>query len=176
VSEVTPSQTVGPFFSVGLPWPDGPHVVPAGTPGAVWLRGRVVDGAGEPVPDALIETWQADPAGQYGADGFRGFARTPTDDDGHYAILTVKPGAVPGPGGSTQAPHLAMSVFARGLLNRVVTRVYFGDEEAANATDPILARVADDARATLVAQADGDGYVFDIRLQGGDDETIFFAV
>jgi protocatechuate 3,4-dioxygenase, alpha subunit len=175
VSEVTPSQTVGPFFSIGLPWPDGPHVVPAGTPGAVWLRGRVVDGAGEPVPDALIETWQADAAGRYGADGFRGFARAATDNDGYFAILTVKPGPVPGPDTSTQAPHLAMSVFARGLLNRVVTRVYFSDEEAANATDPVLARVPADARATLIARTNHDGYVFDIRLQG-DDETVFFAV
>jgi len=175
VSEITPSQTVGPFFAIGLPWPDGPHVVPAGTPGAVWLRGQVVDGAGEPVPDALIETWQADATGRYGADGFRGFARAPTDDAGHYAILTVKPGPVPGPDGSTQAPHVAVSVFARGLLNRVVTRVYFPDEEAANATDPVLARVPADARATLIARTGDDGYVFDIRLQG-DDETVFFAV
>jgi protocatechuate 3,4-dioxygenase alpha subunit len=175
VSEVTPSQTVGPFFSVGLPWPDGPFVVPAGSPGAVWLRGRVVDGAGEPVPDALIETWQADAAGRYEAEGFRGFARAPTDDDGNYAILTVKPGPVPGPEGSTQAPHLAMSVFARGLLNRVVTRVYFPDEAPANATDPVLAQVPADGRATLIARPGDEGYVFDIRLQG-DDETVFFAV
>jgi protocatechuate 3,4-dioxygenase alpha subunit len=171
----TPSQTVGPFFAIGLPWPEGPHAVPVGTPGALWLRGRVVDGAGEPVPDALIETWQADPSGRYGAEGFRGFARAATDDDGHYAILTVKPGPVPGPDGSIQAPHLAMSVFARGLLNRVVTRVYFPDEEAANAADPVLATVPAEARATLVARAGPDGYVFDIRLQG-DDETVFFAV
>jgi protocatechuate 3,4-dioxygenase alpha subunit len=180
---VTPSQTVGPFFSIGLPWPDGPFVVPEGTPGAIWVRGRVTDGAGEPVPDALIETWQADASGSYGelasrssgtVGSFRGFGRAGTDSDGRYAILTVKPGRVPGPDGSTQAPHLAVSVFARGLLNRVVTRAYFDDEEAANADDPILAR-AGDARATLIARAGPDGYNFDIRLQG-DDETVFLAV
>jgi len=175
MSHLTPSQTVGPFFAVGLPWPDGPYVVPAGTPGAVWIRGRVLDGAGAPVPDALIETWQADPSGRYGADGFRGFARVGTDADGGYAIHTVKPGAGPGPDGSTQAPHVAVSVFARGLLNRVVTRVYFADEEAANATDPILAGVPAGSRATLVARATDDGYAFDILLQG-DDETVFFSV
>ena len=169
---VTPSQTVGPFFAIGLPWPDGPFVVPEGTPGAIWIRGRVTDGAGEPVPDALIETWQADAAGSYGS--FRGFGRAGTDADGRYAILTIKPGPVPGPDGSTQAPHLAVSVFARGLLNHVVTRAYFDDEEAANAADPILTR-AGDARATLIARVDPDGYIFDIRLQG-DDETVFLTI
>ena len=175
VSGLTPSQTVGPFFGFGLPWPAGPYVVPDGTPGAVWVRGRVVDGAGEPVPDALIETWQADASGRYGEPGFRGFGRAGTDVQGRYAILTVKPGVVPGPDGSTQAPHLAMSVFARGLLNRVVTRVYFPEEEAANAADPILGQVPVDARPTLIARAGEDGYLFDIRLQG-DDETVFLAV
>jgi protocatechuate 3,4-dioxygenase alpha subunit len=172
---ITPSQTVGPFYAIGLPWPAGPYVVGEGTPGAVWLRGRVIDGAGEAVPDALIETWQADPAGRYGEAGFRGFARAGTDGDGRYAILTVKPGPVPGPGGSTLAPHLAMSVFARGLLHRVVTRVYFADEAAANADDPILRLVEADARATLIARTGSDGYVFDVHLQG-DDETVFLAV
>jgi len=166
---LTPSQTVGPFFAIGLPWPAGPYVVPDGTPGAVWVRGRITDGAGEPVPDALVETWQADPSGRYGAPGFRGFGRAGTDDDGRYALHTVKPGADSG-----QAPHLVVSVFARGLLDRVVTRVYF-PEEAANASDPILARVPPEGRSTLIAGAAADGYTFDIRLQG-DDETIFFAI
>jgi protocatechuate 3,4-dioxygenase, alpha subunit len=194
---VTPSQTVGPFFAGALTWPEGWYVVAPGTPGAVWLRGQVFDGAGEPVPDALVETWQADhggrfdhpddPRGAAGAvPGFRGFGRCGTDPAGHYAILTVKPGPVPGPavpdpaGGSphatVQAPHLAMSVFARGLLTRVVTRVYFPDEPAANAADPVLRLVPDDgARATLVAEPADDGYRFDIRLQG-EHETVFFAV
>jgi protocatechuate 3,4-dioxygenase, alpha subunit len=181
---ITPSQTVGPFFGHALPWPDGPYVVPDGTPGAVWLRGRVLDGAGEPVPDALVETWQADPDGRFThpddprgpATGFRGFGRCPTDPEGRYAILTRKPGPVPGPDGRPQAPHVDVSVFARGLLDRVVTRAYFGDEERANAADPVLASVTDaDARATLVAEPTGDGYRFDVRLQG-DRETVFFDV
>jgi protocatechuate 3,4-dioxygenase, alpha subunit len=181
--QVTPSQTVGPFFSIGLTWEDGAFAVPEGTDGAFWLRGRVTDGDGAPVPDALIETWQADPDGRYHhpddprADrgDFRGFARAPTDRDGVFALHTVKPGPVPGARGATQAPHLAMSVFARGLLNRVVTRVYFADEADLNAADPVLAGLPDDRRATLLAAPDGDGYRFDVRLQG-DDETVFFAV
>jgi protocatechuate 3,4-dioxygenase alpha subunit len=170
----TPSQTIGPFFSHALPWHDGPYVVPVGTPGAFWVRGRVLDGAGEPVPDALLETWQADPDGRYDA-GFRGFARCPTESDGRWAVYTVKPGPVPGPDGRIQAPHLAVSVFARGLLNRVVTRIYFADEADANAADPILADIPEPARTTLVARHAQDGYTFDVRLQG-DDETVFFAV
>ena len=181
---ITPSQTIGPFFSHALPWPDGPYVVTEGTPGAVWLRGTVLDGNGEPLPDALVESWQADPDGRFdhpddprgAVAGFRGFGRCHTDEVGRWAILTVKPGPVPGPGGSAQAPHVDLSVFARGLLDRVVTRVYFPDEEHANAADPVLAAIADPAaRATLVAAATGDGYHFDVRLQG-DRETVFFAV
>jgi protocatechuate 3,4-dioxygenase alpha subunit len=164
----TPSQTVGPFFSIGLPWEDGPDVVPAGTEGEIWLRGRVFER--EPVPDALIETWQADPDGRYDTPGFRGFGRCPTDADGNWAIRTLKPGASGG-----QAPHVAVSVFARGLLNRVVTRIYFPDEEPANAADPVLAGLDEAARATLIAAREEDGYRFDVRLQG-PDETTFFAV
>jgi protocatechuate 3,4-dioxygenase alpha subunit len=108
--------------------------------------------------------------------GFRGFGRCPTDAAGGWAILTRKPGPVPGPDGTTQAPHVDLSVFARGLLNRVVTRLYFPDEAEANAADPVLAGIADpDDRATLLAEATGDGYRFDVRLQG-DRETVFFAV
>jgi protocatechuate 3,4-dioxygenase, alpha subunit len=181
---ITPSQTIGPFFSHALPWTDGPYVVPEGTQGAIWLRGTVSDGAGQPVPDALVETWQADPDGRFdhpddprgAVAGFRGFGRCPTDASGGWAILTRKPGAVPGPDGTTQAPHVDLSVFARGLLNRVVTRLYFPDEVEANAADPVLARIADpDDRATLVAEATSDGYRFDVRLQG-DRETVFFAI
>jgi protocatechuate 3,4-dioxygenase alpha subunit len=180
----TPSQTVGPFFHVGMPWEDGPYAVPPGTPGAFWIRGRVTDGAGEPVPDAIVETWQADPEGRFDhpddprgsapRDGFRGFTRCPTDADGRYAILTVKPGAVRGPAGTDQAPHIDVSVFARGLLDRVVTRIYFPDEPATE-TDPILGAVDPARRATLVAGTGEDGYVFDILLQG-EHETVFFAV
>lgn len=169
---LTPAQTVGPFFSHALPWPDGPHVVAPGTPGAFWLRGVVLDGAGEPVPDALVESWQADPEGHFGESAFRGFGRCGTDDDGRWAILTVRPGRVPGHDGRSQAPHLDLSVFARGLLDRVVTRVYLPD---AGADDPVLASLDAARRGTLVAEPAGDGYRFDIRLQG-EGETVFFSV
>jgi protocatechuate 3,4-dioxygenase alpha subunit len=182
----TPSQTVGPYFSIGLPWDLGPHAVAEGTPGAVWIRGSIHDGDGAPVPDAMVETWQADPEGRFAdlwehggpsrLDGFRGFARCGYEcGDGGYEILTVKPGSVPGPGGSTQAPHIDMSVFARGMLNRVVTRIYFADEPEANAADAVLASVPADRRATLLARPTDDGYRFDIHLQG-PGETVFFAI
>jgi protocatechuate 3,4-dioxygenase, alpha subunit len=173
----TPSQTVGPFFAIELPFGDGPLVVHEGTDGAVWLRGRVLDGAGDPVPDALVESWQADPAGEFGG-GFRGFGRSGTNEEGRWAILTLKPGPVPGPAGhdeTPQAPHIDLAVFARGLLHRVVTRLYFADEGQANAADPVLAGLDDAARATLVAARTDDGYELDIHLQG-PHETTFFAV
>ncbi len=186
---VTPSQTVGPYFSIGLTWPDGAFVVPEGTPGAFWIRGLILDGMGLPIPDAVVETWQADPSGTFDFTlpakpgqapsawaGFRGVGRSPTDAEGAYRILTLKPGCVPAPDGSMQAPHLDVSVFARGLLKRVVTRIYFGDEAAANEGDPVLSGITDPvARDTLIARRSPDGYVFDIRLQG-DGETVFFQV
>ena len=172
----TPSQTIGPFFS---------EVVPAATPDAVRIGGRVLDGQGDPVPDALVETWQADPQGRFAhpddprgpaAAGFRGFGRCPTDAEGRWAIRTVKPGPLPAPDGGTEAPHLDVSVFARGLLGRLVTRVYFPDEADANAADPVLASITDPAvRARLVAVAEGDELRFDIRLQG-ERETPFLAI
>jgi protocatechuate 3,4-dioxygenase alpha subunit len=182
----TPSQTVGPYFAIGLPWPEGPHAVTEGTAGAIRIGGIVYDGAGTPVPDALIETWQADPDGRF-ADlhghggpsqvaGFRGFARYGEEDgDGEYEIVTVKPGPVPGLHGIAQAPHIDVSVFARGMLHRCVTRIYFGDEAEANAADPVLARVPAERRGTLIAEPIDGGYRFDIRLQG-EGETVFFAV
>jgi protocatechuate 3,4-dioxygenase alpha subunit len=171
----TPSQTVGPFLSLGLPWADGPFVVGADEPEAFWIRGSVRDGDGALVPDALIETWQADPSGRFGG-SFRGFGRCPTNDEGQWEIRTLKPGPVPaaGGGGGLQAPHLDVSVFARGLLNRVVTRIYFPDEPA-NESDPILSGVPADRRATLIAVPAAEGYCFDIRLQG-PDETVFFEL
>jgi len=209
-SQVTPSQTVGPFLAIGLPWPDGPFVVPERTPGAISIAGRVLDGAGDPVSDALVETWQADPAGRFAhpddprgttstadstgtaatADptgatastpaGFRGFGRCPTDETGRYRIVTLRPGPLPCPDGGLEAPHLDVSVFARGLLDRVVTRIYFPDEAQANAADPVLASITDsERRATLIAVAQPGGkageFRFDIRLQGSR-ETVFFDV
>lgn len=192
---LTPSQTVGPFFASALPWPDGPYVVPEHTPGAFWLRGTVFDGAGEPVVDGLVESWQADPAGRFphpddplwagpssggfggftDLAGFRGFGRCPTDHSGRWAILTVRPGPVPDPAGVPQAPHIDLSIFARGLLDRVVTRVYLPDETVANAADPVLSGIDETRRPTLVAEPDSDGFRFDIRLRG-DGETVFFSV
>ena len=181
--EPTPPQTVGPFFAIGLPWPDGPFVVRPGSPGAITLGGRVLDGEGEPVPDALIETWQADPDGRFdhpddprgAVPGFRGFGRCPTDAAGRWEIVTLKPGPVPGPDGSPQAPHVDVSVFARGLLHRVVCRLYFADEPDANAADPVLAGLDDAERATLLAEPHDGGYRLDIHLRG-PHETTFFAV
>jgi len=172
----TPSQTIGPFFGVGLCWSDGPEVVPEGTVGALWIGGQVVDGAGDPVPDALVETWQADGQGRLAHPGFRGFGRCATDAEGRWAVRTVRPGPLAAPDGGVEAPHLNVSVFARGLLGRLVTRIYFPDEPDTNAADPLLASIADPAaRARLVGVADGDRLCFDIRLQG-ERETPFLAV
>jgi protocatechuate 3,4-dioxygenase, alpha subunit len=182
----TPSQTVGPFFAIGLPWDVGPYAVPADTPGAIRVSGTVYDGAGAPVPDSLIETWQADPDGRFAdlhgygersrLEGFRGFARYGTEDgDGTFEIVTVKPGPVPGPGSTMQAPHIDVSVLARGMLHRVVTRIYFADEAEANEVDPVLRSVPADRRDTLLAQPIDGGYRIDIHLQGSG-ETVFFAV
>jgi protocatechuate 3,4-dioxygenase, alpha subunit len=171
---VTPSQTVGPFFAIELPYAEGPYVVPDGAEGAIWLRGRVLDGAGDPIPDALVETWQADPDGRFDSD-FRGFGRSGTDAEGAWAIHTLKPGPVAAPDGGVQAPHVDLTVFARGLLRHLVTRLYFDDEDEANAADPVLAGLDDARRATLVAAVEDDGYRLDIHLQG-PDETVFFAV
>lgn len=182
---LTPSQTVGPYLSIGLVWADGPNVVPEGTPGAFWVTGILYDGNGDPVPDGLVETWQADPDGRFDhpADprgavppsipGFRGFGRCATDAEGRYRILTVKPGPLPSPDGRTQAPHLDLSVFSRGLFDRVVTRLYFPDEEEANTADPVLSAVPPERRGTLVATPDGGNLRFDVRIQG-EGETVFF--
>ena len=184
---ITPSQTVGPFFAYCL--------TPAaynyrqifsndltrdGAAGErIRIAGRVLDGDGAPVRDAMIEIWQADAEGRYpqpasGANvAFQGFGRTECDGEGRFSFTTVKPGPVPGPNGGEQAPHINVGLFARGVLRRLFTRIYFEDE-AANAADPILALVPEDARSTLIARRTGAGtYSFDIRLQG-DGETVFF--
>jgi protocatechuate 3,4-dioxygenase, alpha subunit len=179
----TPSQTVGPFFSIGLDWFDGRYVVPEGTAGAFWIRGRVLDGAGEPIPDALVETFQAGPSGRFAVSSdrsgasppaaFRGFGRSPTNAAGMFEVYTVKPGTVPDATGRPQSPHIAVAVFARGLIEHVFTRIYFADEN--NDGDPLLASIAEDRRRTLVASPDDGGYRFDVRLQGVH-ETVFLAI
>jgi protocatechuate 3,4-dioxygenase alpha subunit len=178
----TPSQTVGPFFQFALPWLEGPHVVPEGTAGTICVGGRLLDGRGDPIGDGLIETWQADPRGrlvdQAAPNGrrFRGFGRCATDRDGWYRIYTLKPGPIAEGSSPPHAPHLVFSIFARGMLKRAITRMYFPDEEAANRADPVLGTIAEaDARASLVALPSPNGYRFDIRLQG-EGETLFFDV
>ncbi len=159
----TPSQTVGPFFGFALPFDGGPDAVEPG-PDAVRIEGQVLDGAGDPVPDSLVEVCTGDQ-----------FARCRTDPEGAYHVSVRKPEPAPLPDGTPQAPHLTVTVFARGLLRHLVTRVYFPDEAAANEADPVLNRVEAGARHTLVARGEGGLLHFDIRLQG-EDETVFFSL
>lgn len=186
----TPSQTVGPFFAYALLDDEGaPLLVEPDHPEAIQIKGTVYDGAGDVVPDAMLEVWQANRAGRYAhpedgredlplEEGFTGFGRCGTDGEGRFRFVTVKPGPVPGPDGATlQAPHVAVSVFARGLLKRLATRIYFPDEGEANAEDPVLSSIDDpNLRQTLVARDEGGGVLrFDVHLQG-DRQTAFFDV
>ena len=185
--EPTPSQTVGPFFHDALLDRDRSELVSPDDPEAIKIEGTVYDGVGEVVPDAMVEIWQANGAGRYNHpaddredlpldEGFSGFGRSGTDAGGGFSFLTVKPGPVPGPDGKVQAPHVMVSVFARGLLKRLVTRIYFPDEEEANAADPILSSIEDqDLRRTLIARDEGGTLRFDIHLQG-DGQTAFFEL
>jgi protocatechuate 3,4-dioxygenase alpha subunit len=181
----TPSQTVGPYFHIGLPYPGSEELVAPGDPHALRLVGSVLDGDGEPVDDALLEIWQANWEGRYDhpedpreeiplEPGFRGFGRCETDGSGGYRFVTLKPGPVPHPGGGMQAPHIEVSVFARGLLKHLVTRIYFPDEPA-NESDPVLLSVEPELRSRLVARDDDGTLRFDIHLQG-ERETPFFDV
>jgi len=173
----TPGQTVGPFFHYGLCYPGDSDLAVAGHGNAVRLHGNVFDGAGDPVPDALIEVWQADGTGAIVAEHgslhrggwtFTGWGRAATDAAGHYSLSTITPGST-GPG---HAPFFAITVFARGLLDALFTRAYLPDESLAG--DPLLARLDDDRRNTLICQSESTGYRFDIRLQGAG-ETVFLA-
>ena len=172
----TASQTAGPFVHIGLTWLFRDCLALPGADGErVTVEGRVLDGDGRPVTDAVLEIWQADPRGRYADPEFHGFGRVPTDGTGGFRFTTVKPGRVPGPNGALQAPHLLIAVFARGLLKQLVTRMYFPDEPG-NAADAVLALVPADRRPTLVARARGAGVLaWDIILQGRD-ETVFFDV
>jgi len=186
----TPSQTVGPFFSKALIHEGWNDLTTRGASGQIIvITGRVLDGDGTPVPDALLEIWQANAAGRYNHPDdtrdtpldphFSGFGRVGTDAQGRFRFRTITPGSVPGVGASLQAPHINVSVFARGLLKRLVTRIYFPDEPL-NARDPVLTALPDTARrATLIARpAEGESKLelhFDIVLQG-DYKTVFFDI
>jgi len=204
MSEITPSQTVGPFFAYGLTpkgraqWdPNGTYswketagdnlVTPDATGQKIRVEGQIVDGDGNAINDAMFEIWQADSQGRYASPRdnralpntqFKGFGRSATDKNGVFGFQTIKPGPVPGPNGKNQAPHIVFCIFSRGMLRQVYTRMYFADE-AANATDPILAIVPADRRDTLIAKKEMQGdvpvYRFDIRVQG-ENETVFFDV
>jgi len=184
--QATTSQTVGPFFSIGLTWLNQDNLVGPGVTGErVKIGGRVLDGDGKPVPDAMIEVWQANAHGKYAhpedkqekslEPGFRGFGRIFSDENGQFRFITIKPGQVPGPEGKPQAPHIVVSVFARGLLRRLVTRIYFPDEPS-NAADFVLKLVEPARRDTLIARkAGGQATVLEwnVILQG-PEETVFF--
>jgi protocatechuate 3,4-dioxygenase, alpha subunit len=204
MSELTPSQTVGPYFAYGLTpkgrcqwdpngsysWKEtvGDNLVTADATGEkIRIEGRITDGDGAPINDAMIEIWQADAQGRYASPAdararpntkFKGFGRSATDKDGVYSFDTIKPGAVPGPNGKNQAPHIVVAVYSRGMLRQVYTRLYFADDPA-NANDPILALVPEDRRGTLLAGKQTSGgqtiYRFDIRVQG-ENETVFFEI
>jgi protocatechuate 3,4-dioxygenase alpha subunit len=178
VSRLTPFQTIGPFFDVVLRTRVPCRQVSDGTPGQrIQIDGVLADGEGRPIDDGLIETWQADAHGRYAGagevSGFDGYGWCHTDAEGRFHFDTIKPGAAIAPDGSAQAPHVLVSVLARGVLTRYITRVYFEDEPA-TATDPVLSLVPPERRATLVARRTAEAaYQFDIRLQG-PDETVFF--
>jgi len=178
------SQTIGPYLRIGLEWMVIEDLAPQGVAGErVRIEGRVLDADGKPVNDAAVEIWQANSHGKYASPEdsqdkpldprFRGYGRSLTDNDGNFRFRTIKPGRVPGPDGKLQAPHLAVTLFMRGLLKQLVTRVYFPDEPA-NADDPVLALVPAERRATLVARRKGDGVLeWNVILQGRN-ETVFF--
>jgi protocatechuate 3,4-dioxygenase alpha subunit len=194
MSNITPSQTVGPYFKYGLTpgrdyqWNDAfsNDLVTADVSGErIRIVGQVFDGAGAVIPDALLEIWQADAQGRF-ADpqdaralpnaAFKGFGRCGADANGGYSFHTIRPGSVPGPDGKPQAPHVLLAVFARGMTQQAITRIYFEDLEAANAADPVLALVPSERRGTLIGkreQGDVTVYRFDVHLQG-DRETVFF--
>ncbi len=171
----TPGQTIGPFFGYALPYDRGDELVPPQAPGAIRFHGTVRDGDGQPVRDVMLEIWQADADGEIPRSGgslhrdgwtFTGWGRASTDDDGHYSFSTLEPGpTIPG-----KASFILVTVFGRGLMNRLFTRAYVPGPAVAD--DPLLNSLPADRRRTLIAARDGDGLRFDICLQG-PDETVF---
>ena len=203
MSEITPSQTVGPFFAYGLTpvgrcnWdPNGSYswknsaesilVTPDVSGTRIRIEGTVHDADNAPINDCMTEIWQADAQGRYASpqdtrglpnSGFKGFGRSATDKAGLFVFDTIKPGAVPGPGGKDQAPHIVVAIFSRGMLRQVYTRLYFSDDPA-NAIDPILNLVPADRRGTLIAHKESGEppvYRFNVHMQG-DKETVFFEI
>ncbi|MFZ2059983.1 MAG: protocatechuate 3,4-dioxygenase subunit alpha [Candidatus Binatus sp.] len=182
----TPSQTVGPFFKPALIRPGQESLITPKTRGErITIEGRVLDGDSAAVSDAMIELWQANADGRYDHPDdsqeklldpdFHGFGRAATDEHGRFRFYTIKPGPVPGPANLLQAPHINVSIFARGLLKRLVTRIYFADEPL-NITDAVLKTVAPERRSTMIAHIDQPGILrFDVVLQG-ENETVFFDV
>lgn len=184
--QATSSQTVGPYFRIGLRWLNRDNLVGEGVSGErVTIQGRVFDGDGAPVRDAILEIWQANAHGRYDhpedtqakllEPGFKGYGRVPVTDEGMFRFATIKPGPVPGPQGKDQAPHLVVSVFMRGVLRRMVTRIYFPDDPH-NASDFILNLVEPSRRSTLIAKKTASGLgalEWNVVLQGAD-ETVFF--
>lgn len=180
--QTTPSQTLGPYFAIGLSGLNRADLAAGAAGTSLVISGRVTDGQGQPVSDAQLEIWQANAEGFFGStdprpEGARfaawnGFGRIPTDGDGRFTFRTVRPGPVPGPGGSTQAPHIVVLIGMRGLLKHLYTRIYFSDAD--NEGDPVLALVPAGRRATLLAARQSEAeYRWDVRLQG-DGETVFF--
>lgn len=184
--QATTSQTAGPYLRIGMEWLTRDNLAGPGVSGEqITIEGRMLDSDGDPVPDGMIELWQANAHGKYAHPddaqdkpteaGFNGFGRIPTDDEGRFRFTTIKPGSVPGPDGKMQAPHIAVSVFARGLLRRLVTRIYFPDEPA-NAHDFVLSQVEPARRETLTAK-NIEGRPGTLRwnvILRGDEETVFF--
>ncbi len=189
----TTSQTVGPYLHIGLAPRNCADIEFDGRtdqPDRITVEGQVIDGDGKPLADGMIEIWQADAAGHYAhphdlrsglaesARSASGFGRLPTEHEGRFRFTTVKPGRVPAPDGSLQAPHLIVAFFARGLLKHLSTRLYFADEAAANAEDFVLRAVPEARRETLVARLEAPlGYRWTLTLQGApESETVFFAI
>ena len=179
----TSSQTIGPYLHIGMTWLVEESLARPEVEGErVSVAGRIVDGDGAPVTDAMIEIWQANAQGRYAHpedardlpldEGFSGWGRIVTDSDGRFRFHTIKPGRVPGADGGLQAPHLCITIFMRGMLKQLITRLYF-DGDAANAQDGVLARVPPARRLTLMARQAGDGLEWNVVLQGRD-ETVFF--
>ncbi len=178
------SQTIGPYLRIGLEWMVIEDLAPQGVPGErVRIEGRIVDAEGRPVNDAAVEIWQANSHGKYASpedpqskpldSAFRGYGRSLTDDSGSFRFRTIKPGRIPGPDGATQAPHLTVTIFMRGLLKQLQTRLYFPDEPT-NADDPVLKLVPAERRSTLIAKRRADGALeWSVVLQGRN-ETVFF--